>query len=121
MTSNLDRFDLSLELASMNLGANRLQTFFFITLPIVLPGMITSAIFAFITSFDELVMANFISGIRGTTLPKRMFDGIRLDVSPLVASVSSMLIILSILTILVIQSLQKEEMEGRKVLREIKE
>ena len=121
MTSNLDRFDLSLELASMNLGANRLQTFFFITLPLVLPGMITSAIFAFITSFDELVMANFISGIRGTTLPKRMFDGIRLDVSPLVASVSSMLIILSILTILVIQSLQKEEKEGKKVLREIKE
>ena len=121
MTSNLDRFDLSLELASMNLGADRLHTFFFITLPLVLPGMITSAIFAFITSFDELVVANFISGIRGTTLPKRMFDGIRLDVSPLVASVSSMLIVLSILTILFIQSLQKGESGDKKDLKAIKE
>ncbi len=80
-----------------------------------------SAIFAFITSFDELVMANFISGIRGTTLPKRMFDGIRLDVSPLVASVSSMLIILSILTILAFQSVQKGEGKTTRTLKEMKE
>ena len=114
VSANLDRFDLSLELAAMNLGANRLQTFFLVTLPLILTGVITSAIFAFITSFDEIVVANFISGIHGTTLPKRMFDGIRLEVSPLVASVSSLLIVVSIITILTIQSLQKEEKSGKE-------
>lgn len=118
MTSNLHQFDISLELAAMNLGANRIKTFFFVTLPLIFPGMMTSAIFAFITSFDELVVANFISGIRGTTLPKQMFDGIRLEVSPVVASVSSILIVVSIVTILLLQSLRSEEpksQEGRSL------
>jgi ABC-type spermidine/putrescine transport system permease subunit II len=109
MSSNLYRFDLSLELASMNLGANRIETFFLVTLPLILPGLVTSGIFSFITSFDELVVANFISGIRGTTLPKRMFDGIRMDVSPVVAAVSSVLIIVAIITIFMLQSFQNEE------------
>ncbi len=109
MTANLQRFDTSLELAAMNLGANRIRTFLFITLPLILPGMLTSAMFSFIVSFDELVVANFISGIRGRTLPKQMFDGIRLEVSPIVASVSAIFIILSIFTILLMYFLRKEE------------
>jgi len=113
MTSNLHRFDISLELAAMNLGANRIKTFLFVTLPLILPGMITSAVFVFITSFDELVVANFISGIRGTTLPKQMFDGIRLEVSPVVASVSSVLIVVSIVTIVLLQALRGEEAKSQ--------
>lgn len=113
MTSNLHQFDISLELAAMNLGANRIKTFFFVTLPLIFPGMMTSAIFAFITSFDELVVANFISGIRGTTLPKQMFDGIRLEVSPVVASVSSVLIVVSIVTIVLLQALRGEEAKSQ--------
>jgi putative spermidine/putrescine transport system permease protein len=109
MTANLQRFDTSLELAAMNLGANRIKTFLFITLPLILPGMLTSAMFSFIVSFDELVVANFISGIRGRTLPKQMFDGIRLEVSPIVASVSAIFIILSIFTILLMHFLRKKE------------
>ena len=113
MRSNLHGFDTNLELAAMNLGANRIKTFFLVTLPLILPGMMTSAIFAFIVSFDELVVANFISGIRGTTLPKQMFDGIRLEVSPIVATVSSILIIFSIFTILLLQFLRKEQPRTR--------
>jgi ABC-type spermidine/putrescine transport system permease subunit II len=109
MRSNLHGFDTNLELAAMNLGANRIRTFFLVTLPLILPGMMTSAIFAFIVSFDELVVANFISGIRATTLPKQMFDGIRLEVSPVVAAVSSILILFSIFTILLLQFLRKGE------------
>jgi ABC-type spermidine/putrescine transport system permease subunit II len=109
MTANLQRFDTSLELAAMNLGANRIRTFLFVTLPLILPGMLTSAMFSFIVSFDELVVANFISGIRGRTLPKQMFDGIRLEVSPIVASVSAIFIILSIFTILLMHFLRKKE------------
>ena len=109
MTANLQRFDTSLELAAMNLGANRIKTFLFITLPLILPGMLTSAMFSFIVSFDELVVANFISGIRGRTLPKQMFDGIRLEVSPIVAAVSAIFIILSIFTILLMYFLRKKE------------
>jgi ABC-type spermidine/putrescine transport system permease subunit II len=109
MTANLQRFDTSLELAAMNLGANHIKTFLFVTLPLILPGMLTSAMFSFIVSFDELVVANFISGIRGRTLPKQMFDGIRLEVSPIVASVSAIFIILSIFTILLMHFLRKKE------------
>ncbi len=109
MTANLQRFDTSLELAAMNLGANPIKTFLFITLPLILPGMLTSAMFSFIVSFDELVVANFISGIRGRTLPKQMFDGIRLEVSPIVASVSAIFIILSIFTILLMHFLRKKD------------
>ncbi len=109
MTANLQRFDTSLELAAMNLGANHIRTFLFVTLPLILPGMLTSAMFSFIVSFDELVVANFISGIRGRTLPKQMFDGIRLEVSPIVASVSAIFIILSIFTILLMHFLRKKE------------
>lgn len=108
-STNLHRFDTTLEMAAMSLGAKRIRTFFSITLPLILPGMITGAAFAFIVSFDELVVANFISGVRNVTLPKQMFDGIRFEVSPLVASASSLLIILSIITIGLLNTIKKSK------------
>jgi putative spermidine/putrescine transport system permease protein len=90
--ATLRGFDETLELAAQNLGANRWQTFRRVTLPLIRPGIISGALLAFITSFDEVVVAIFVSGARAPTLPKQMWDGIRTEIDPTVAAVSTLLI-----------------------------
>ncbi len=90
--ATLRGFDETLELAAQNLGANRWQTFRLVTLPLIRPGVVSAALLAFITSFDEIVIAIFVSGTRAATLPKQMWDGIRTEIDPTVAAVSSLLI-----------------------------
>lgn len=108
MSASLYNFDFTYEMAAMNLGANRIMSFFHVTLPLLAPAIVTSAVFAFIVSFDELVIANFITGVHTSTLPKQMFDGIRLELNPIVASASSMLILFSIFTIILLSVLKKK-------------
>jgi len=93
--ATLRGFDESLELAAQNLGANRWQTFRLVTLPLIRPGVISAALLGFITSFDEIVIAIFISGARAPTLPKQMWDGIRTEIDPTVAAVSTLLIVVT--------------------------
>jgi putative spermidine/putrescine transport system permease protein len=100
ISASLYGFDFSLEEAAQTLGANRLKTFLHVTYPIIQPGILAGALFAFIISFDELIVALFICGTRGVTLPKRMFDALRFEISPVIASISSLLIVLSILVLL---------------------
>jgi putative spermidine/putrescine transport system permease protein len=97
ITATLRGFDVNLEQAAKNLGASSLQTFRHITLPIIAPGMFAGAIFAFIASFDELIIALFIAGATQRTLPIRMFEGLRLEIDPTIAAVSTMLIVFSVL------------------------
>jgi putative spermidine/putrescine transport system permease protein len=92
VAASLRGFDETLERAAQNLGANRWQTFRLVTLPLIRPGVISAALLAFITSFDEIVIAIFISGARAPTLPKQMWDGIRTEIDPTVAAVSTLLI-----------------------------
>jgi ABC-type spermidine/putrescine transport system permease subunit II len=107
VASTLVNFDESLERASMNLGANRIRTFFHITLPLIRPGLISAALFAFISSFDELIIAIFISGVKAVTLPKMMWDGIRFEVNPTLTAISSILILLSTVLLLSSEYLRK--------------
>jgi putative spermidine/putrescine transport system permease protein len=100
VSATLYGFDERLEYAAMNLGANRWQTFFKVTLPIIRPGVFAGALFAFITSFDELIVALFISGTGAVTLPRKMWDGLRQEIDPTIAAVSSLLIALSVLILL---------------------
>jgi len=102
VASTLINFDETLERASMNLGANRIRTFFHITLPLIQTGLISAALFAFISSFDELIIAIFISGVKAITLPKMMWDGIRFEVNPTLTAISSIFILLS--TVLLLSS-----------------
>jgi putative spermidine/putrescine transport system permease protein len=95
VAATLRGFDETLELAAQNLGANRWQTFRLVTLPLIRPGIISAALLAFITSFDEIVIAIFISGARAPTLPKQMWDGIRTEIDPTVAAVSTLLIVVT--------------------------
>jgi putative spermidine/putrescine transport system permease protein len=92
----LQAMDWHVEQAARSLGAAPLQTFCLVVLPMILPGVLVGALFAFITSFDELIVALFISGIDAVTLPVRMWSGIRFEYNPTVAAVSTMLIALSI-------------------------
>jgi putative spermidine/putrescine transport system permease protein len=92
VTATLRGFDETLELAAQNLGAGRWQTFRLVTLPLIRPGVVAGALLAFITSFDEVVVAIFVSGSRQPTLPKQMWDGIRTEIDPTVAAVSTLLI-----------------------------
>lgn len=92
VSATLNGFDATLELAAQNLGANQWQTFRFVTLPLIRPGLVSAALLAFVTSFDEVVVAIFVSGTQATTLPKQMWDGIRTEIDPTVAAVSTLLI-----------------------------
>jgi len=107
VTAALKGFDERLEQAAMNLGANRVQTFFRITLPLIGPGVFTGALFAFITSFDEIVIAIFIAGSRAATLPKQMWDGIRMEINPTTAAVSTLLVSVSAILLVSVEMLRR--------------
>lgn len=87
----LKGFDRNLERAAYNAGAGPLRTFFWITLPVVRPGILVGALFAFLHSFNEAVVAIFIAGRDAETLPKKMFESIRLESDPVLAVVSTLL------------------------------
>jgi len=94
LSANLKGFDQTLEQAARSLGATPAQTFRHVTLPILKPGLMVSALFAFIQSFDETVVAIFISGRDAETLPRKMFDSIRQEADPVIAVISSLLFLI---------------------------
>jgi putative spermidine/putrescine transport system permease protein len=94
LSANLKGFERTLERAAMSLGASPTRTFIHVTLPILRPGIIISALFAFVQSFDETVVAIFISGRGAETLPRRMFDSIRQEADPVIAVISTLLFVL---------------------------
>lgn len=91
--ATLQNFNSNLIRASLSLGAGPLTTFFRVTLPIIAPGVISGALFAFATSFDEVVVTLFIAGPTQVTLPRQMFTGIRENINPTIAAVATLLII----------------------------
>ena len=93
ISSRLQEMDVSLEDASMDLGANRVKTFFAITLPIISPSLISGWLLAFTLSLDDLVIASFVSGPSSTTLPMVVFSSVRLGVSPEINALASLLIL----------------------------
>jgi len=93
--ATLQGFNHNLVRASLSLGAGRLTTFFRITLPLIAPGVISGALFAFATSFDEVVVTLFLAGAEQVTLPRQMFTGIRENISPTIAALATILIIFS--------------------------
>lgn len=102
--ASLAGFDRSLELAARNLGASAWMTFFKITLPIIMPGVIAGATFAFITSWNEVNVAIFLSSSTMTTLPVRIFSYIEVSaVDPMITAVGSVLVIIAGIALVVIE------------------
>jgi putative spermidine/putrescine transport system permease protein len=96
VTATLSGFDQSLIRASASLGASPPRTFFKVIMPLILPGVISGALFAFVTSFDEVVAVLFIAGPEQQTIPRQMWNGIREAISPAILSVATILVIISI-------------------------
>lgn len=96
VSAALVSFDERLEMAAMSLGANRLTTFLRVTLPCIAPSVAAGALFAFITSFDEVVTSVFLAGPDVSTLPVQMWSGVRVQIDPTVAAVSTMLLLITL-------------------------
>jgi len=96
VTATLSGFDQSLIRASASLGANPRTTFFKIIMPLILPGVISGALFAFVTSFDEVVAVLFLAGPEQQTIPRQMWNGIREQISPAILAVATILVLISI-------------------------
>ena len=104
--ATLQGFNQNLVRASLSLGESPLRTFFRVTLPVIAPGVISGALFAFATSFDEVVVALFLAGPDQLTLPRQMFNGIRENISPTIAAVATLLIIFTTGLLLVLEWLR---------------
>ena len=107
VTATLVGFDDSLTRAAANLGAGPTRTFFKIQMPLILPGVISGALFAFITSFDEVVVVIFLAGADQLTLPRQMWAGIRQEISPTILAAASILVLISIALLTVVELLRR--------------
>jgi putative spermidine/putrescine transport system permease protein len=107
--ASLQGFDRNLERAGLTLGANPLYTFWRVTLPMIRPGVLSGALFAFVTSFDELVVALFVTSPIAVTLPRRMWEGVRLEIDPTIAAAASLLIVFALLCLAAFQVLQAKQ------------
>lgn len=105
VAAGLKGYDMDQEMVARSLGASRLRAFLTVTLPQIRYSVIAGALLAFITAFDEVVIALFISGGDGATLTKRMFSSLRDEVDPTIAAISTMLLVLTTIPPLVLQLL----------------
>ena len=105
--ATLDGFDTNLARAASNLGAPPLTAFRKVTLPIIFPGIASGGLFAFATSFDEIVVTLFIAAPEQRTLPRQIWSGVREYVSPGIAAVATLLILVSILLLLTVEMLRR--------------
>ncbi|MBC7859418.1 MAG: ABC transporter permease [Burkholderiaceae bacterium] len=106
VSATLAGFNHNLVRASLSMGASPLMTFFRITLPVIAPGLISGALFAFAVSFDEVVITLFLAGPGQSTLPRQMFTGIRENISPTIAALATILIVFSTCLLLALEWLR---------------
>ena len=107
VTATLQGFNRNQIRAGASLGASPARVFFKVTLPQILPGVISGALFAFVTSFDEVVVALFIAGSEQYTLPRQMFAGIREKYNPTIAAVATMMIVVSVALLVSVELLRR--------------
>ena len=107
VTATLVGFDQSLVRAAANLGAGPVRTFFKVQMPLIMPGVISGALFAFITSFDEVVVVLFLGSASQKTLPWQMFTGLREQISPTILAVATILVVISVLLLTTMELLRR--------------
>jgi putative spermidine/putrescine transport system permease protein len=107
VTATLVGFDYSLVRAAQSLGADPTTTFFKVIMPLILPGVISGALFAFITSFDEIVVVLFLAGVEQRTIPREMWSGIREHISPTILAVATLLVTISMLLLVTLELLRR--------------
>jgi len=107
VTATLAGFDYSLVRAALGMGARPYQAFFDVILPLIRPGVISGALFAFITSFDEVVVILFMAAPQQRTIPRQMFSGLREQINPSILSVATLLILVSIILLVTLELLRR--------------
>lgn len=107
VSATLMNFDRTLLNASSSMGANPVQTFFHITFPLIRPGVISGALFAFVTSFDEVVLIIFLAAPEQRTIPRQMFSGLREQISPTILAAATLLILISVILLVTIELLRR--------------
>ena len=107
VTATLTGFDHSVTRAAASLGSNPVNTIMKITLPLIMPGVISGALFAFVTSFDEVVVVLFLAGLENTTIPIQMWVGLREQLSPTIMAVATCLIVMSTLILVSAELLRR--------------
>jgi putative spermidine/putrescine transport system permease protein len=117
VTATLTGFDYSLARAALNLGATPIRVFFDVIMPLIRPGVISGALFAFITSFDEVVVILFMAGPQQRTIPRQMFSGLREQINPSILAIATLLILVSIALLVTIELLRRraERMRGIEI------
>lgn len=107
VTATLVGFDRSLYNAGLSLGTGPVRTFVRVVLPLIRPGVISGALFAFVTSFDEVVLVLFLAGPDQRTIPRQMFSGLREQINPTILAVATLLIVISICLLVTIELLRR--------------
>lgn len=107
VTATLSGFDHTLSRAGASLGGTPVTVFKRVILPLILPGVISGALFAFVTSFDEVVVVVFLASPEQRTLPKQMFSGIREDISPTITAAATLLILFAITMLTTVELLRR--------------
>lgn len=106
--SGLSRISPDLELVAMTLGASRARAWWSVTLPLLIPAMVSGFLFAFLTSFDEAVFSSFLAGPGLVTLPKAIFDSVRLGVDPVITAIATLLMLFTAVVMGVAATLRKK-------------
>ena len=117
VTATLSGFDHSVTRAAASLGSNPVNTFMKVTLPLITPGVISGALFAFLTSFDEVIVVLFLAGLENTTIPIQMWVGLREQLSPTILAVATCLIIMSTLILVSAELLRRRSERLRGINR----
>tara|TARA_B110001452_G_scaffold222951_1_gene196006 strand:- start:167 stop:1021 length:855 start_codon:yes stop_codon:yes gene_type:complete len=117
VTATLSGFDHSVTRAATSLGSNPVNTFMKVTLPLITPGVISGALFAFVTSFDEVIVVLFLAGLENTTIPIQMWVGLREQLSPTILAVATCLIIMSTLILVSAELLRRRSERLRGINR----
>ena len=118
VTATLVGFDMNMVKASQSLGARPIRTFFKVIMPLILPGVISGALFAFITSFDEVVIVMFMASLDQLTIPKQMWAGIRQEISPVILCMATCLVVLSIFLLTTVELLRRRSEKMRGISRQ---
>lgn len=113
VTATMVGFDQSLTRAARSLGASPLHAFRTITVPLVWPGILSGALFAFATSFDEVVTVLFLGGVEQRTVPRQMWSGVREQLSPTILAVATVLIVISVAMLLTLEFLRRRNARMR--------
>ena len=115
VTATMMGFDRSLIRAAQSMGAGPMTTFFKVQLPLITPGVVSGALFAFVTSFDEVVVVLFIGSHEQQTIPRQMWNGIREQISPSILAVATILVIFSVCLLTVVELLRRRSERLRGV------